>query len=135
MRQVLNGAWKSPEYLAWRAMINRCQGIKNRRKTDGKVCARWKSFLAFLADMGPRPSPQHSLCRSDHKKPYGPKNCYWTTKHARASRRSVFYTHDGETRIQEQWAKRLPIASGAIRNRIARGWTVAAAVSTPSRRT
>jgi hypothetical protein len=44
------------------------------------VCARWQnSFENFYADMGPRPSEQHSIERSNVNGNYEPGNCYWAT--------------------------------------------------------
>jgi DNA-binding XRE family transcriptional regulator len=63
-----SGGKRSPEYLAW-------LGIRQNRAA--RVCERWASFTDFLADVGPRPSPDHRLERIDPLEEYGPSNCRW----------------------------------------------------------
>jgi hypothetical protein len=41
------------------------------------VCDRWRKFANFLADMGERPSLDHSLSRIDHNRNYEPGNAVW----------------------------------------------------------
>lgn len=65
------------------------------------VCAEWREdFAAFLAHVGPRPSPQHSIERKDNEGDYEPGNVRWATakEQARNRRSSRMLTHeDGRT--------------------------------------
>lgn len=80
------------EYWIWAAMKDRCQNRDNKdfRHYGGrgiKVCARWQKFENFYADMGPRPSRQHSLERKKNGLSYTPKNCIWAKSAAQARNR------------------------------------------------
>lgn len=75
----------TPEYRTWCAMIERCErqahiGFKYYGARGIKVCARWrKSFAAFLADMGRKPTPRHTIDRIRTNGNYKPNNCQWST--------------------------------------------------------
>jgi hypothetical protein len=71
-------------YRTWQQMIARCEnprnpGFANYGARGIKVCPRWHSLPAFLADMGERP-PGTSLDRKDNAGNYEPSNCRWGTR-------------------------------------------------------
>lgn len=76
------------EKKIWRGMLRRTDPAQARGRERAvyinrgiTVCERWcDSFDAFLADMGPRPSPKHSIDRIDNDLGYEPGNCRWATK-------------------------------------------------------
>lgn len=82
-----------PEYEIWRGAIARCTNPQRHDfKYYGgrgiKICDRWRhSFQNFLADMGPRPSPQHSIDRINNDGDYEPDNCRWVTWKEQAANR------------------------------------------------
>jgi hypothetical protein len=76
---------RAAEYLAWCKMKTRCYNPKCQRYPSygGRgisICDRWRnSYEAFLADMGRKPSPDHSLDRKNVNGNYEPGNCRWAT--------------------------------------------------------
>lgn len=127
-------------YIAWASMHWRCE---NSARADYpsyggrgiKVCERWGSFPAFLADMGLRPEGK-SLGRMDNDGPYSPENCRWETpieqaRNKRSNRRIAFA---GETLTLIEWAERTRIPRQSIASRIKAGWDLARAFGTPLRR-
>lgn len=81
----------SRAYVSWCQMHVRCTDVtgKDYARYGGRgirVCARWKSFENFLADMGERPHAK-SLDRINNMRGYSPANCRWATAQEQAVNR------------------------------------------------
>lgn len=121
-------------------MRTRCNNARNHKFPDYggrgiKVCARWDSFEAFLADMGQRPTPRHTIERIDNDGDYTPENCRWATaaEQARNRRSTKPVTINGETRLLTEWFEVAAVSPVGFYDRIRRGWSVEKALFTPSR--
>lgn len=122
-----DGRSLEPEYLSWVRMQRRCyepkyKGYKDYGGRGITVCEAWlKDYRAFIADMGRKPSPKHSLDRKDNNGNYEPGNCRWVTKETqnrnRRSTRQI--TFNGETKCISHWAKDLGIHRHALDKRLA----------------
>jgi hypothetical protein len=130
------------EYFAWAAMKARCYnpshpGYARYGERGIRICDRWlESFDNFLADMGPRLSPEHSIDRIDNDGDYAPENCRWATRREQACNRSsnVRLEYAGESMVLKDWAARTGLHPMCISLRLHRGWPVERALTTPSQR-
>lgn len=144
-RSVTHGATRggkhTAEYEAWAGAGKRCTNPKDRffRDYGGRgitVCDRWKSFALFLADMGERPSPKHSIDRIDPDGNYDPDNCRWADikTQSRNKRNAQMLTLNGVTRNIANWADLTGIHYRTLKSRInQQGWAIEKALTTPSR--
>ena len=132
---------KSPEYRVWTDMIDRCTRVTRRdfSRYGAKgitVCQRWlDAFEHFFADMGPRPTPKHSIDRIDNALGYTPENCRWATAKTQRinQRRQVLHTYDGITATLKDHANRLGLSYTMVVQRVRLlKWPIEKALSHPS---
>lgn len=144
------------EYIIWKNMLQRCcdPGANGHANYGGRgitVCGRWQGsegFSNFLADMGPCPSPGHSIDRHPNNdggywcgKPECPEcgplhrapNCRWATRkeQCRNKRGNRPLTFQGETLTAIAWAERLGLNPTTLYSRLDRGWSVEEALGEP----
>lgn len=137
-----HGMSRTPEYRTWVGMIQRCtnENGPNYRHYGGRgitVCEKWtNSFMAFLEDMGKRPSPEMSLDRINNDLGYSKENCKWATKleQSRNTRVNSLISHEGQTLCVSEWASLTGIPLCTIVARMGRGWTPKETLTTPTLR-
>lgn len=77
---------RHPEYTAWCSAKQRCTNPRNPAWRDYggrgiRMTPEWvDSFAAFIAHIGPKPSPEYTLDRIDNDGHYEPGNVRWTTR-------------------------------------------------------
>jgi hypothetical protein len=129
------------EFRCYNAMMQRCYNINSPsyRRYGGRgiiVCARWReSFDNFYADVGPRPSPKHSLDRYPNRNGnYEPDNVRWATDKEQAQNRddTVRVKFQGKLISVSEYAQQAGVNSQMLRRRLARGWSIEDALTTPS---
>lgn len=146
-----HGLWNTPEWKTWAGIIRRCHdplgsGYDRYGARGILVCNGWRtSAAAFVTDMGPKPSPRHSIDRIDNNHGYTcghcahclenrwPANCRWVTpKESAVNRRStVFLNFRGETLCLADWAARIGISKEMLHYRLKAGWSPEKALTTP----
>lgn len=131
-------------------MIQRCEDPKYRKFQDYggrgiRVCKRWRKrgnrfcgtpgLDAFIADMGPKPSPAHTLEREDTNGNYEPTNCIWALmkQQQRNRRNNHNVRYRGRTQCLAAWAEEMGLNISTVYSRLGYGWTMKAALTTPVR--
>ena len=104
-----------PLYCTWANMLSRCtnenDGNYVRYGARGiSVCERWFHFKNFVADMGPKPSPELTLERKENSLGYAPENCRWDTRTNQCVNRREFSNntsgHTGVVKKNGTWLAR-----------------------------
>lgn len=128
-----------PEYRAWKAMKARCYDKNNisYQNYGGRgivVCEKWlNDYSAFLADVGEKPTPQHTIDRIEVNGNYEPSNVRWATKieQMRNTRLVHPVTINGVTKLICEWAEISKVPEESISSRLRSGWDVERAVFCP----
>ena len=114
-----HGQSKTPAYATW-----------NQAKVAGTLCRMWMQFVAFYRDMGDRPVGKY-LRRKNTSRLHSPNNSYWGDKQQNPPQRLVAYA--GRTMGLSEWARELGIHRQTLSLRLAAGWSVEDALTTPPR--
>lgn len=84
------------------------------------------SYEAFASDMGPKPTPGHTLDRVDPCGNYEPANCRWADKYTQAENKregsNVYVVEIGGKRaFVSEWAEKLGASAETITRDIRKG--------------
>lgn len=130
---------KIPEYRAWINMKSRCYnpatpGFDRYGGRGIAVCDRWRSsFADFFTDVGPRPSPNHSLDRWPNPDgDYEPNNVRWATREDQARNFADFnhmVTIDGRELTLVEAVEKTGLLYNTVLYRLKRGWPLDSALS------
>lgn len=137
-----HGKRRSPEYCIWAGIKKRCFNTNSHKYVSygGRgitVCERWtNSFVAFLEDMGPRPTSQHSIDRINNDGNYEPGNCRWATRHEQGcnKRNNRLFGFYGQVMPLSHRCRIAQITPDAVTQRLKCGWPEKKAFWTPIRR-
>jgi len=127
------------EFNIWMGMRDRCLNPRSPAYANygGRgitICERWlHSFPAFLADIGSRPSPIHTLERKENSVGYNPGNCVWATRadQANNTRRNIVLTFNGLSLTLARWSRKTGIKYRTLGDRFYRGWPVERILTQP----
>lgn len=132
----------APEYNTLHGMIDRCSNPNSEHFHEYggrgiKVCDEWNSlekYESFLAYMGRKPSPEHSIDRFPNPDGnYEPGNVRWATKQEQAENRksSIMLTFRGETMCSSRMARTHGLKPSTLTHRLNKGMELEKALTTP----
>ena len=127
-RNRTHGQAHTRTYKIWSGMLQRSMNVNPKRASGMSykhvtVCARWRSFDNFLADMGEAPDGK-SIDRRDGLRGYEPSNCRWaTTREQRENAATArLLSFQGQTMTIGAWTRCLGLSPSTLYWRINRGW-------------
>lgn len=134
-----HGKRYTSEYRIWGGIKSRCHNprVPEFKDYGGRgisMCREWRdSFVAFLRDVGPRPSPDHEIDRRDNDGNYEPGNVRWATRltQARNTRANRRFDIDGQSLTLSEVSERCGIRADTIAHRLRNGMSIEDAMRTP----
>jgi hypothetical protein len=131
------GKQRKLEYGSFYNAHSRCNNPNNSayKYYGGRgIEFRFNNFEQFIAYIGDRPTPKHTLDRINTDGHYEPGNVRWATRLEQQNnlRFNTRLTLDGVTRTLPEWARRLPISRLGIINRMKKGWCDRCALTRPT---
>lgn len=140
IRQTKHGLSRSPEYVIWNGIRNRCYRVrcKDYPRYGGQgiqMCDRWHRFENFLEDVGTKPSPDHSIDRfPDKDGNYEPGNWRWATtleqNNNKRTNKSIEIA--GIVDTLANWCRIYKIDRELVKHRLKLGWSTIATFTTPT---
>lgn len=134
-RSRLGGRPNRKAYHSWYNMHQRCSNPQDKSfqhygERGIRVCDRWRSFSAFLEDMG-RPSKGESLDRIDVDGDYEPSNCRWATPGTQANNKTNnrVIIFRAQSLTLAQWAERLGLTVSCLWRRLHSGMPIERALT------
>ena len=91
----------TPEYAAYKRARNRCNNVNNKayKNYGGRgIQFLFPDFASWLAELGPRPTPEYSVGRENNNDNYGPGNIRWETITEQNRNRRPFKLSDDQVR-------------------------------------
>ncbi len=136
-----------PLYQTWLSMRRRCLTETSAEYANygGRgigICDRWQigdgvmsGYECFLADMGPKPSGEHSVERQDTNGNYEPGNCIWATPtvQTRNKRSNRWVEFGGERMVMADAIVKSGIPEWTVYARLDAGWSEDRALTQPVR--
>jgi hypothetical protein len=136
-----HGMSTSAEFKVWAGIKKRCldtSAVGYHRYGGRGITMHpdWlNSFESFYSEMGPRPSPLHSVDRIDNGRGYEPGNCRWSTQSEQCNNKTnnVVLEFLGKRQTLAEWCRELGLHRCTVKNRLNYGWPAERALSTPPR--
>lgn len=137
--KTIHGLYGTKIYRTWRGMIQRCERVNCKDFSEYgargiSVHPRWRSSVeAFLADMGPPPSPKSTIERIENEGNYEPGNCRWAGyKEQNRNRRSTrLIEFLDEKRPLIEWCEIFCLNKNTAWRRLNAGWPPVMAFTLP----